>query len=83
MCNQQSVCVSFNYYHVHIFYWKQAYNTVLAVSYTELSIPVIYIYVKNIASMAITSHKDCGLDYSPMSQMVRFNTKNRFSKIDW
>ena len=30
------------------------------------------INVKNIASMAIVSHKDCGLDYSPMSQNGAF-----------
>ena len=30
-----------------------------------------YSGVKNIASMSIMSHKDCGLDHSPMSQMVR------------
>jgi len=38
--------------------------------------------VKNIASMAIMSHKDCGLDYSPMSQMVRSHVKKLANEID-
>ena len=39
-------------------------------------------YVKNIASMAKMSHKDCGLDYSPMSQMVCSHVKKLANKID-
>ena len=38
--------------------------------------------VKNIASMAIMSHKDCGLDYSPMSQMVRSHVKKLANEIN-
>ena len=38
--------------------------------------------VKNIASMAIMSHKDCGLEYSPMSQMVRSHVKKLANEID-
>ena len=41
-----------------------------------------YRYVKNIASMAMMSHKDCGLDYSPMSQMVRSHVKKLANEID-
>ena len=41
-----------------------------------------YTGVKNIASMAIMSHKDCGLDYSPMSQMVRSHVKKLANEID-
>ena len=32
--------------------------------------------------MARMSHKDCGLDYSPMSQMVRSQVKKLANKID-
>ena len=38
--------------------------------------------VKNITSMAITSHKDCGLDYNPMSQMVCSCVKKLANQID-
>ena len=41
-----------------------------------------YENVKNIASMAIVSHKDCGLDYSPISQMVRSHVKKLANEID-
>jgi len=43
---------------------------------------VVVVYVKNVASMAIMSHKDCGLDYSPMSQMVRSHVKKLANEID-
>ena len=32
--------------------------------------------------MAIMSHKDCGVYYSPMSQMVRSHVKKLANKID-
>ena len=40
-------------------------------------------HIKNIiSSMAITSHKDCGFDHSPMSQMVRPHVKKLANEID-
>ena len=32
--------------------------------------------------MAIMSHKDCGLDYSPMNQMVHSHVKKLANKMD-
>ena len=43
---------------------------------------IVVVYVKNVASMAIMSHKDCGLDCSPMSQMVRSHVKKLANEID-
>ena len=38
--------------------------------------------VKHIASMAIMSHKDCGLNYSALSQMVCSHVKKLANEID-
>ena len=38
--------------------------------------------VKNILSMAIMSHKNCGLDYSRMNQMEHSHVKNLANEID-
>jgi hypothetical protein len=49
---------------------------------TKYRLDPVSVHRTNIASMGIMSHKDCGLNYTPMSQMVRSHVKKLANEID-